>query len=655
MKKNYFFKLLSIALVALVTFASCESDNDCLDDVVVDSDLYESNRLDAESSVGIRSIGVEVPIFSFMEKLITYKEIKISLMSVEDHVEYIIPVKIESFNSDNFDTKSDSTHNAISITSDSELLAELPHQTYYLNHLIYDTDEDGSELMESIGATLSIEDPDDIKFLSTFDTSLEVCVSSSGAINIPSYNSLLLQIYNPLATGSDEYQFEGKVFNQTADIDLEDYFTDEKLTSWTAMGKENASFSDGTAFCGEYNGNGFSIIALNSTYQDALGFFYRLGDGAYIHDLTFYRVSLAGDTYVGTLAAKIDSGAYVTIENVVAEGGYVYGVDCVGGLIGSGAAYFDSCTVSLTVGYNNAAADTEWADRVGGFVGYCDLSNSIYMTYEYGYHVRFDNCEFTGSVDSDCNRSGGFCGAIIGDLDNHITFVSCAVSGSIAGYSNHGGFVGYALWVNIDIYDSAIGSHLSSNDIWVDQTLVMNVLQKDASKRDLNVGGFVGYYSGGLLAFKYTGNNALGYPNCGKYTFINYESSASSGSSTKDVNIGGAVGYAKDATISGEIINSGCISKTGSSASYTATGDEYIGGFFGTLYSVKFPSLILILECANASSSQFACVGLCAGYMHKCNISGTTLYESTGVLSSLAVAGESDDNTGSVTVYYYTK
>ncbi|MFI3249070.1 MAG: hypothetical protein R3Y39_08085 [Rikenellaceae bacterium] len=634
MGKHYYLKLLGV--IALLIFAiSCETDDDTV----------TSGNATSEYSIGIKSLEVKIPLFTRFEVLTSYNQVNIKLMGISDRREYTIPVTISTcYNSEFALSKATDVDNAISISSQASELENLPHQQYYLNHLVYDTDEDGEEIFTSLGATLSLEDPDDIKFLSTFNLTSECCQSDDGSVPISSYTDLNNNIFIELSEYSGENALAGVRFYQTCDINLANDAVSE-LGGWTAMGRKNTTLSDhyeGTAFCGEYDGQGYAIIGLNSTFHDALGFFYRLGDGANIHDLCFQAPNLSGGQYVGTLASIVDSRVDVTISNVEVSGGYVYGSDCVGGLIGKGAAQFSNCSVSAAVGCNDLVCDL--AGYVGGYVGYLYVDSS---------DVEFELCEFTGSVEDNCEMSGGFCGRA-GEVayGNHSVFFNmCSLSGDITGHMIHGGYIGH-LDGSLDVqFGSSVAVSCLSSGFYKDKKLLFNFYQKDASKYQLSVGGYIGAVESisgddSYITFEFDSEydyNAY----CGNSLYMNYMSSASSNpsSSDKSAYIGGVIGELGSNSIISVVGVTvyAQMSKTGSADSYYSQGEDYIGAVVGSIVNGRACEFNATVACSNASSSQFMCNGLYGGYAAYSSLSGT-ITDSTGVLDDLPTFKEAVGN-----------
>ena len=131
---------------------------------------------------------------------------------------------------------------------------------------------------------------------------------------------------------------------------------------------------------------------------------------------------------------------------------------------------FNNVHVSGSIG-TNAAPDPELGSLVGGFAG----------TSRNG---RFYNCsaavEITGSENSGFETAGGFVGQCTVDS----VFENCAAEGSVYGAWSLGGFAGVATT------EGSSADRLSIKNCAADV---------DVTGYDWNIGGFIGYFEGGVL------------------------------------------------------------------------------------------------------------------------------------------------------------
>ncbi len=96
------------------------------------------------------------------------------------------------------------------------------------------------------------------------------------------------------------FQGKEKKFKLINDINLSELIADTD---------GDAGWSPIPNFCGELDGNGYTISGLfiNRPYTDNIGFFGVLGYGAYVHHLTLvYSGDIVGQNYVGGLCGNCD-------------------------------------------------------------------------------------------------------------------------------------------------------------------------------------------------------------------------------------------------------------------------------------------------------------------------------------------------------------
>jgi len=208
-----------------------------------------------------------------------------------------------------------------------------------------------------------------------------------------------------------------KFFIQTADIDASD----------TEFWNDGAGFSpignSTTLFNGGYNGNDFLIdgLYIHRGTTDHVGLFgYNRGVLSNIH-LT--NATVTGRDHVGAIVGYHRYSS-ASVSNCSSRG-IVTGNFLVGGLVG----YHESSAI-ITDCFS--ACNVEAVYRVGGLVGRSS-GGHIYNSFATG------DVSGTGNGASpNLSNAGGF----IGGLVNAAEVKNCYATGSVAGFSNTGGFVG---------------------------------------------------------------------------------------------------------------------------------------------------------------------------------------------------------------------
>jgi hypothetical protein len=197
----------------------------------------------------------------------------------------------------------------------------------------------------------------------------------------------------------------------------------------------------GTAFTGDFNGNGFAVKNL-TVYQTTrfAGFFGYAGSGANIHDLGVEASSdgvVSTDWYVGVLAGR-NSG---TVNNCYATGNAT-GDTRVGGLAGRNEG-----TVTNSYATGNATGNL----RVGGLIGHINTEGNVSNCYATGNATGRDYvgglAGYTNGIVSNCFATGNATGnssvgGLIGYIRNGGTVTNCFATGDATGNSSVGGMIG---------------------------------------------------------------------------------------------------------------------------------------------------------------------------------------------------------------------
>lgn len=384
------------------------------------SDDKEEAIVPPENSIpgqefGIRQLSVKLPRLGRLEILFSKINCHIHIKGADDRITYPINTFLSA------------TADSLIIDAEDPILSELPHQMYHLNYitfpkkdLVVKAGEVNSDAAVQdtvyLGARLSVEDPENISFRSSFNLEADRIGVGSAAdpVAIACGKNFYDIICSGLTIGND---LRDQHFELTANINFQmpEITTDK---GWEPAGRRNINGSS-TAFNGVLDGNGNAIDLLSSSStEDYAGLFYKLGSQAYLHDIEFTSVALIGKDYIGAAACYSEEGA--RLENISLTG-FVNGASNIGGLIGAGDATITNCVSSLTVSVKSDKS----AEYIGGLIGKTTSSN-------------IKNCVLTGLVTAaKGNKVGGITGA-------GGSFTNCYVGGSIQGYNYTGGITGEA-------------------------------------------------------------------------------------------------------------------------------------------------------------------------------------------------------------------
>lgn len=539
------FKPIFVTLVLFffqAFFLACGDDKE---DAIVPPD----NSITGQE-FGIRQLSVKLPRLGRLEILFSKVNCRIHMKGVDDRITYPINTFLSA------------TADSLIINAEDPILSELPHQMYHLNYITFpkkDLTVKAGEVASDaavqdtvyLGARLSVEDPDNITFRSTFNLEADRIGAGNAAdpVAIACGKNFYDIICAGLTTGND---LKGQYFELTENINFQmPGITIDK--GWEPAGRHNINGSS-TSFNGVLDGNGNAIDLLaSSSSEDYAGLFYRLGSQAHLHDIKFTSVMLAGKDYIGTAACFSEEGA--RLENI-SLAGYVDGNSYIGGLIGTGDATITNCVSSLTVSMKSDKS----AEYIGGLIGKTTSSN-------------ISNCVLTTKINGGIgNKVGGITGA-------GGSFTNCYVSGSIEGYNYTGGITGEA---GGSFTGCQVGATLSYNsyafpwDVFLEQPMV-TALHVKIKGHDY-VGGMAG-----IGSIKLEGENI----------FL-YESGATPTLTGNDF-VGGLVGYSK------ELISI-------SSASYESNahiqGSTYVGGIAGYLKNMDTDAKFTNNGAINASRGE---------------------------------------------------
>ena len=251
-------------------------------------------------------------------------------------------------------------------------------------------------------------------------------------------------------SGSANYIFSDKYFEQTAKIDISAYY-------WQPIGirYDRSGTRVGRYFSGNYDGGGHTVSGVFTpdgsgdaySYQGLFGYVYP-SDSANpvsIQNLGVIDSLIQGDSYLGGVvgyayAPSSSSSGTITITNCYNTGS-VTGFNDVGGLVG-----YSVGTTTVTNCYNTGSVTSSGGSDVGGLVGYSS-SSTISNCYNTGvvtggnrvggllgttYSGTIANCYNTGSVTGSSDRVGGLIVNLGGVSSSSIYMYSCFNIGNVS-------------------------------------------------------------------------------------------------------------------------------------------------------------------------------------------------------------------------------
>lgn len=470
-------------------FGACSSDDD--DDV---GSLEFDNYYQAGTSIGFNELKLALPNMERFEEVLDHSYVYLSMVGVDDRQEFTLPVFLE--------VKSDSLYFE-AITYD---IQDMPHQHYYLNSVKYPSEKiiskaeatkstDTEMNYASIGAVVSMDDPNDISITSTFDAVSNMILNydSSGlSFKIISTVDDLWDMYNVWA-GEDWQTKSVESYIQTANINLSEMSTKYGTLytgAWVPIGGINSNVAAGyVPFNKKYNGNGYAITEMECQYtDDETAFFYSLGDGAVVENLAILDTFITSTAQNSSVAVTTEKDADITISNVMVSGS-ILGGDNVGGFI----AYNNEANVTFTdclSMINLSPAVTGGVNSYGGFVGnsYCGS-------------LAFYGCSFSGAISDVEAYAGGFLGY---GASSNITVHDSSMSGSISAINCSGTILGYQHGGIIDLLDIKIGvfeyensflDFSTSVNMTATLTTYINSMYFSGSADDVVVGDVIGRHT----------------------------------------------------------------------------------------------------------------------------------------------------------------
>lgn len=543
------FKPIFTALVLFLFLACFIACGDDKEDAIVPPD----NSITGQE-FGIRQLSVKLPRLGRLEILFSKVNCRIHMKGVDDRITYPINTFLSA------------TTDSLIIDAEDPILSELPHQMYHLNYITFPkkdltvkADELASDAVAQdtvyLGARLSVEDPDNITFRSTFNLEADRIGVGSAAdpVAIACGKNFYDIICAGLTAGND---LSGQYFELTENINFQmpEITTDK---GWEPAGRHNIN-GGSTSFNGILDGNGNAIDLLSSSStEDYAGLFYKLGSQSHLHDIKFTSVALIGKDYIGAAACYSEEGA--RLENISLTG-FVNGRSNIGGLIGSGDVTITNCVSNLTVSVKSDKS----AEYIGGLIGKTASSG-----------IR--NCVLTGQVTAaKGNKVGGITGA-------GGSFTCCYVGGSIQGHNYTGGITGEA---SGSLTDCRVGATLSYNSYAFPWEVFLEQPRVSPFSISLTGTNYVGGFAG-------TGSLTLS----GENIFLR-ESGTTATLTGKDY-VGGLVGLSKslEARASASFISYAHIN-----------GNNYVGGVAGQLENMNTNAIFINRGPVNAEN--YDCGGI---------------------------------------------
>ena len=240
-------------------------------------------------------------------------------------------------------------------------------------------------------------------------------------------------------SGSTNYIFSGKYFEQTANIDLLLYYWQPIGIRYTREGTRKYNY-----FSGSYDGGGHTVSGIFTpagsssaySYQGLFGYIYS-SDSANpvsIQNLGVIDSLIQGGSNLGGVVGY--AGLYATITNCYNTGSVTSTATSnsyVGGVVGY-AYVSNSGTITITNCYNTGDVNGSGHD-VGGVVGYAYASPG---------NITITNCYNTGAITGSGSYVGGVVGYAFASSSSSITITNCYNTGTVTGSRYVGGVVGYA-------------------------------------------------------------------------------------------------------------------------------------------------------------------------------------------------------------------
>lgn len=549
-------RLTLVAAIALIFIVSC-SDEDI-------APRQPSPNSIPGKDVGIRQLKVSVPRLSRFDKMVDRTSCRIYLRGRKDRVTF----PINSFMSADKDS--------IYLEADDPILTELPHQMYHLNAISFPSKNitargDGPVQEDTVylGARLSIEDPDNIHFRSSFNVGANTIGSGTEPDPwiVASGDDFMLRISDPMTRGES---LDGQFFEITRNLNLNTTSTSYGK-GWEPAGHNNIN-GGSTDFNGIIDGCDNYIENLYCfTDAGCGGLFYSLGENAYIHNIEMRRVMLNGNKDIGAFACFSKKGCRLDSIQV---NGTIEGKENLGGLIGSGEADIRVCISSVDM----SASSDELSNYIGGMIGRSD-------------GATFTDCIRTGRIDApNMGYVGGYVGCGPESDNGTVTFTRCYVAGAISGSENVGGFAGYS---SVEFTECHAGATLPQDSYAY--TLMWDIfnLNNMMTPVPLEVEGDL-HYTGGFVGnaprLTLHGENSFAYSSPAKPNIVSGQWTGSLAGKCVYYGDAGArftsYAYVKGTYTTGGAIGYGDFQSPGTFINYgNVEGEDCVGGVIGEAYT----------------------------------------------------------------------
>ena len=223
----------------------------------------------------------------------------------------------------------------------------------------------------------------------------------------------LVYFLNQVANGNT---YSGQTITLTVDVDLNGRDLYDAIPYYT------------TGFEGTFDGGGRTISNFRFTHDNHRIAMFRTAKNATFKNVTVTDVFVDdwdNNNKKNGFAIFVGYGeGNLTFENVHISGGYIYGYNYVGGLVGE---YGANDILTLTNCSNSALIYADH-DRAGGMVGHS--KGRVYAT----------GCSNTGEIYAGYSDAGGIAGWI---EDDESYFVNCSNTGKVSTDACAGGIMGY--------------------------------------------------------------------------------------------------------------------------------------------------------------------------------------------------------------------
>ena len=249
--------------------------------------------------------------------------------------------------------------------------------------------------------------------------------------------------------------FEGKIIEQTADIDLSSV-CGENIGNWEPIGNES------TFFKGTYDGKNKNIqnIYINLINTDSQGLFYMI-EKATMKNIIMENVNIAAKTHVGAITGQARESVY---NNIKINSGNIKGWCYVGGISGSTySSNIEYCKNYADISYTTSnIEDGQDAGGFGGILGvnigggnikqcinYGDIGGFKYLGGIIGINWgKVENCYNVANIEPTKDKEVRYVGGLIGiqngnDVNTYVkNSYNLGTVNNYCGLDTYGGIIG---------------------------------------------------------------------------------------------------------------------------------------------------------------------------------------------------------------------